>query len=74
MGSNDDGNEKPKKQSNSKTRSSTIGWIKQVLKRLDCHEQMIQTFEESYDQTDQVDPNLEPVHILCIDGGGMKGK
>ena len=67
-------NEQPKKESNASTRKSTIGWIRQATNRLDNHERMINIFEENYDQTELVDPNLEPVNILCMDGGGMKGK
>jgi hypothetical protein len=67
--------EQPKKEFRSITWKSTIGWFKQAFQRLDNHEQMINIFEENYGQTGElVDPNLEPVNILCLDGGGMRGK
>ena len=34
---------------------------------------MIHTFEREYDDKDIIDHNLEPISILCIDGGGLRG-
>ena len=45
------------------------------------HANVLETFEESYmnlvladgDNIADIDPNAEPINILCLDGGGMKG-
>ena len=53
---------------------STVGWIGQVFQRFDNHDAIIKKFEKSYDQSDDVDPNLEPICILSLDGGGLRGE
>ncbi|GFH52481.1 hypothetical protein CTEN210_08957 [Chaetoceros tenuissimus] len=38
------------------------------------HKKLVETFEEQYvKQNNTVDPNAEPLNILVLDGGGMKG-
>jgi len=46
------------------------------------HANVLETFEESYlnlvlaDEDNNgadIDPNAEPINILCLDGGGMRG-
>ena len=66
--------EKPRQRKNMSVVKSTVGWIKQMFRQYDNHEAMVQIFEESFDQSDKVDPDLEPVCILCFDGGGLRGK
>ncbi len=58
-------------------RKSTVAWIKHALKADDNHDQVINQFqnvirEESNKELD-IDPDEEPVNILIMDGGGMKG-
>ena len=62
-----------KQRPNMSVLQSTIGWIAQVFQRFDNHETMIKIFEENYDQSNDIDPNLEPVCILSFDGGGLRG-
>ena len=54
--------------------ASTIPWMNQYNQRYNSHERILQRFERSYDQSSDIDPEAEPVNILCLDGGGMKGK
>jgi hypothetical protein len=39
-------------------------------------EEILNRFEKDYHETSssKVDPDADPVNILCIGGGGMKGK
>ena len=54
--------------------ASTIPWMNQWKQRYNSHEHILQRFERFYDQSSDIDPEAEPVNILCLDGGGMKGK
>ena len=60
------------KRSKASIRKSTFQWIKYIFSD-SHHEGITRIFEEKSDQTDDVDPKLEPVCIHCLDGGGMKG-
>jgi len=56
-------------------RMSTFQWVKQMTKTRSNHEEILETFENSYDQTSpEIDPDAQPVNIFCLDGGGLKGK
>ena len=42
------------------------------------HHNILQSFEDRFvdfrnDEENKIDPSAEPINILCIDGGGMKG-
>lgn len=42
------------------------------------HQNIIEDFEDRYvdfrsDEKNKIDPSAEPINILCIDGGGLKG-
>ena len=55
---------------------STIGWMNEGATR-DGYEEIVERFEEEYPTNAdrvEIDYDAEPVHILCLDGGGMKGK
>ena len=49
--------------------------------RTSNHTNVLETFEESYlnlvladeDNNADIDPDAEPINILCLDGGGMRG-
>ena len=60
--------------SNASIRKSTYHWIKKVGDRFDEHDKMIQKFERNYDDRNIVDNSLEPISLLCIDGGGLRGR
>mmetsp|Transcript_19233 Transcript_19233/g.22239 ORF Transcript_19233/g.22239 Transcript_19233/m.22239 type:complete len:485 (+) Transcript_19233:120-1574(+) len=65
--------EKDKARPYAVSRQSTFRWISEGAKSAEKHENLVEIFERSYDQSAVVDPTLEPVHVLCIDGGGLKG-
>uniref|UniRef100_A0A7S3V594 PNPLA domain-containing protein n=1 Tax=Chaetoceros debilis TaxID=122233 RepID=A0A7S3V594_9STRA len=58
-------------------RKSTVAWIKHALKADDNHDQVINQFQnvinEESNKDFDIDPDEEPVNILIMDGGGMKG-
>ena len=54
-------------------RKSTYNWIRNQSSRLNEHESMVEKFEMFYDENEIVDHSLDPISILCIDGGGMRG-
>jgi len=54
--------------------ASNIPWVNQYNQRFKSHERILQRFERSYDQSSDIDPEAEPVNILLMDGGGVKGK
>lgn len=42
------------------------------------HQNIVENFEDRYndfrnDEENKIDPSAEPINILCIDGGGLKG-
>lgn len=42
------------------------------------HYNILESFEDRFvdfrnDEENKIDPSAEPINILCIDGGGMKG-
>ena len=57
-------------------RVSTFHWLKQLGKAGKNHEEILNRFEKDYHEisSSKVDPDADPVNILCIGGGGMKGK
>ena len=56
-------------------RVSTLQWVKQLSSSRQNHETVLKRFERDYDQlSSNIDPNADPVNVLCIGGGGMKGK
>lgn len=59
--------------SNASIRKSTYHWIKKTGERFDEHDCMIRKFEREYDDREIIDHSLEPISILCIDGGGLRG-
>lgn len=55
--------------------SNTFEWVKQLSSSRQNHETVLKRFERDYDQlSSNIDPDADPVNILCIGGGGMKGK
>lgn len=58
---------------------SVKSWVKNILDYEAKIEGMLETFEERYveqyqdEDKDQIDPDAEPVNILLLDGGGMRG-
>ena len=56
-------------------RVSTFQWVNQLSSSRLNHETVLRRFEQNCDQlSSNIDPNADPVNILCIGGGGMKGK
>jgi predicted acylesterase/phospholipase RssA len=62
--------------------ASVKGWTHLMRnKSKSNHANVLETFEESYmnlvladeDNYADIDPNAEPINILCLDGGGMRG-
>ena len=64
--------------------ASVRGWSRQFMEDKGLHHiDILEAFEESYlelaaddeQQISDLDPeNSKPINILCLDGGGMKGK
>ena len=58
---------------------SVKSWVKNILDYEAKIEGMLETFEEGYveqyqdEDKDQIDPDAQPVNILLLDGGGMRG-
>lgn len=59
--------------SNASIRKSTYQWMKKAGERHDEHDRMVHKFERNYDERNMVDNSLEPISILTIDGGGLRG-
>ena len=62
--------------------ASVKGWTHIMKnKSKSNHANVLETFEESYmnlvladeENYADIDPSAEPINILCLDGGGMKG-
>ena len=51
----------------------SLAWAHQGIFRYDeNNEMLLERFEEIYQDYD-VDPEAEPINILCFDGGAMRG-
>lgn len=53
-------------------KSNIIPWLNTARKWKSNRDEIISRFEETY-STYTVDSTADPINILCIDGGGMKG-
>lgn len=53
-------------------------WASNFINFESRHQNIMEDFEDRYvdfrsDEKNKIDPSAEPINILCIDGGGMKG-
>ncbi len=60
--------------SNASIRKSTRNWRKKEGDRFHEHDKLVQKFERNFDDSQIIDNSLEPISILCCDGGGLRGR
>lgn len=73
----DDSSDETKESLGDRNRMSTVKWFKQIMKHDESVDKIVDRFEEIYTVTARqtnIDPDAEPVNILILDGGGMKGQ